>query len=788
MNHPRAISILLLISLLVVPAVRAADKLTIVKAGPVGEVASLAEANEIRVVFSEPMVAIGKIPKVVAAPFFHVTPAVNGQFRWSGTTTLIFTPDAKTPLPFATKFEVTIDASAKSVSGKTLDRPYTFSFITPTIQLLSTSWYRKDGRFDGPVVVALHFNQPVDANTVGPHLQLRTKEHEFHEPPAPVEPAEAFNAKVAVARAAASSDGVTILSSFATEWDKKRFPPAPDLIVVETKPGIPPDTWLQVYLDAELAKTAQRVRSGRAQSFTIQLKPTFFVDHIECVSQCNPERYNPISFRVEVPWERVRDAISIIDITDPAQQVPVKRGKREVPDWRNVSTTFSFDELGFSLLPAHTYAVRIDPNLESQDHQKLGYPWTANIEYWHKLAFLSFGDGHGVWESSGGPVLPFHARNLQDITQWMMPLSIEQMMPTMLDLEKDGFQKAPPTAPAARKLAPVPDKTQSYGLNLKTVLGANGVGLVWAAIKAGEPIPRARRVTDEYGQPTTTSTLVQVTNLGISVKDSPQNTLVFVTRLDKALPIAGAKVSIRTTDNKIFWSGITDDHGIALAPNTDLRIVRDKVKKPNQPEDEYENDWQALSELHFIVTAEKDSDVAYAASNWNNGIGPWDFGASFNLQEAKPILRGSIFTDRGVYKLGEEVHAKAVVRSDTPNGIQLLPAQTAVEISVRDSHDKEIDKRTVKLNEWSSAEWTMTLPADGALGTYRMSARVAGQRLAIGGDFLVAAYRRPEFRVDVALTAPSTIAGTKLAGTVTGRYLFGAPMSSLPVKWTYSKS
>src|SRR5689334_17782809 len=67
---------------------RAADKLTIVKAGPVGEVASLAEANEIRVVFSEPMVVVGKIPKVIEVPWFHVAPAINGTFRWSGTTTL----------------------------------------------------------------------------------------------------------------------------------------------------------------------------------------------------------------------------------------------------------------------------------------------------------------------------------------------------------------------------------------------------------------------------------------------------------------------------------------------------------------------------------------------------------------------------------------------------------------------------------------------------------------------------------------------------------------------------
>jgi len=39
------------------------------------------------------------------------------------------------------------------------------------------------------------------------------------------------------------------------------------------------------------------------------------------------------------------------------------------------------------------------------------------------------------------------------------------------------------------------------------------------------------------------ATLVQVTNLGITVKDSPQNTLVLVTRLDTGAPVGGADVS-----------------------------------------------------------------------------------------------------------------------------------------------------------------------------------------------------------------------------------------------------
>ena len=70
------------------------------------------------------------------------------------------------------------------------------------------------------------------------------------------------------------------------------------------------------------------------------------------------------------------------------------------------------------------------------------------------------------------------------------------------------------------------------------------------------------------------ASLVQVTNLGISVKDSPQNTLVLVTRLDDARPVEGAEVSIRTPDGKTFWKGATNAGGIAVAPATALGIPR----------------------------------------------------------------------------------------------------------------------------------------------------------------------------------------------------------------------
>jgi alpha-2-macroglobulin len=774
----------------------ATDKLSITKAGPVGELAQLSEANEVRVIFSEPMVALGRIPKVLTIPWFHISPAADGKFRWSGTTTLIFTP-SKT-LPFATKYDVTVDADAAAVSKHTLGKAYHFSFTTPTIQLKVVDWYRKGGKVDDVVFIALRFNQPVDAATIGAHLTAHYSPHELTEVDIPalarLTAAEraAFEAKVAKARQAAAADSAVPLAA-ATDWDKKHWPAAPEQVVFQTTAAVPPESHVDVMLDGELAKTPSSVRTGKQQQYSISVEPAFFVKSIRCVEKCDPDMSNRVELisREGVSFAAVRKAVSIVDITNPAKEVKLHQEKPK-EEWDAPNRNVAFDELGYTIAPAHTYLIRIDPSLMDESGQALGYTWEAVAEYWHKSAFSSFGDGHGVWETGGGPLLPFSARNIKNVQQWVSPLSLEQLVPTMLELEKASFAAAPPVKPQERKLAPVADKIQAYGVDVSAA-APNGKGLVWVAVRDGDPIAKA----EIYGgaEVTTRSTLVQVTNLGLSVKDSPQNTLVFVTRLDTAAPVAGAKVSIRNAENQVIWTGTTDEKGIAVAPSTPGLRTLAKGETPQlqrqaraEFEDEPIDSWQALDSVRFVATAEKDGDTAYAVSNWSDGIKPWDFGLNFDLAEAQPLLRGTVFADRGVYKPGEEVHLKAILRSDTPAGVQLLGPSTSVTIVVRDSHDKEVDRRTLTTNEWSTSEWTWKVPAEGALGTYRVMGRIAGQRLRVYGDFLVAAYRRPEFRVDVKMTAPSSVAGTKIDGVVSGRYLFGGAMSKLPVRWTFTRT
>jgi len=141
-------------------------ELAVSSSGPAGELQELAQANEIRLVFSEPMVPLGAVPSNPTPTWVRIAPAIKGTYRWSGTTMLLFTPDPATPLPYATRYRVTVDAAAASVSGRRLRTPFEFSFTTPTVKLTSLRSARRDGRFDSVVTLALRFNQPAAAEAI----------------------------------------------------------------------------------------------------------------------------------------------------------------------------------------------------------------------------------------------------------------------------------------------------------------------------------------------------------------------------------------------------------------------------------------------------------------------------------------------------------------------------------------------------------------------------------------------------------------------------------------------
>jgi uncharacterized protein YfaS (alpha-2-macroglobulin family) len=800
----RRVALLLAVLLVALPPRSVSTQssaLTIVSASPTGEIAQLSDANEIHVVFSEPMVALGRIPDNPTPPWIQIAPAIAGAFRWSGTSILIFTPDAKTKLPNATRYTVTIDASATSATGHALGTAYRFTFTTPTVKLLSARWARQSARFDSQVALALQFNQTVRPADVLAHVTIRYERHDWTAPAfSAAERARLlkddpdglrrFDEKVAATRAVTQSTAAVAVR-LAADWDRKRFPASGSLVVVETTSPPPPESWLRITIDARMPSPDGAAVPVRVQTSAAELDHAFFATALRCRTECQPSNFNAVTFSIPVPTDAFVRAISVRDITIANEAVVTQKARPSTSGARDTAQEASLEAAGFERQPAmSSWLLRLDPAMTSADGQTLGYPWIGIIQTSHDRAFTSFGDGHGVWEKDGGPQLPFSSKNFRSVLEWLTPIQPGDLMTQLRALQKKDFDDKPAGPGTARTLGVTPDLVQAHGFDLSPALSKNGTGLAWAAVAPGETIPGSKPA----GQ-STNSTVVQVTNLGVTVKDSPTSTLLFVTRLDNGQPVADAKVSLVNLDNKPLWTGQTNRDGIAMAPALSLRDPKVSGAVENER-------WGSFQ---FIAIAEKDGDLAYVGSDWNEGIEPWEFGMGYDQRSVDALLRGSVFTDRGVYKPGEEVHFKTIVRADSASGIALLPAGTLMDVVVKDNRNRTLDSRGVKLNKYSAADWSWTVPADGSVGDYSVTVAMHGlkppaindmnsegdrqyDRLKrIDATFLVAAYRRPDFRVGTTLAVAAPVTGESMHATVDGRYLFGNGMAKRPVRWTLDR-
>ena len=738
--------------------------LRVVRADPRGDLATPADASQIRIVFSEPMVALGTPPPGAAPSWFHISPELRGAFYWSGTDTLVFSPDAATPLPQVATFTVRIDAAAADLSGRPLAAPYVFTFTTPAARLSGVKWYRRDGNAGNPLVIMLRFDQPVRADAMIAQTRVRLEAHKWTAPALSPraradlrrrDPAglRRFDEKVAAVRRAVSrSETLAILP--APSWDRDRAVAGPDLVVIETATAPPRDGKISIATPGN-------------PSWDLWLEPTFFVTGPSCQLECGPNP-NPIGMTQGVAIGAFAQALSVADFTAPANaRTVIAAGKPPAEIAEVVRSRLSPADAGFGDQPtARTWRLQLSPDLRADDGQTLGYPWVEFVETTAGEPYVAL-DG-SVVDAASGAQLPVFTRNVQALHESLAPISPSDLVARLHELNE---RKPRPVSARPRRLDVTPDADQRHLIDLRSLLAPRQTGLVWFDVALEQLSWLTKRaelnvVVKPWSLPDRARAVIQVTNLGITMKEGPFSRLLFVTRLDTGEPVDNARVALVDDGNQTRWSGPTDRDGVAF-------VSRDALGRGA-------DDWLA-------ITAEKDGDIAFVTSHSPRAVP----GIYMTGGGETPGVRGSVFTDRGVYRPGEDVHFKAILREDTPEGMRALPDRSEFDVIVDDARGREAGRQRVVLNRWSSAEWTWRAPDNGGLGAYRVKVLAAGadpedDAIATAG-FRVAAFRRPEFRVDTTLAGDPPILGSTLRGGIQASYLFGAALASRPIRWFWHR-
>lgn len=718
--------------------------LEIVSAVPRGTVEGIGEAAAITVTFNQPMVPLEQLPEGPGIGPLRLEPPVVGKYRWLGTSTLTFTPDER--LPLATGFRATVPAGIKSITSQTLAKDYTWEFETlrPRVKRTIPRNKAKWVKLDEPLYAI--FNQPVSPKMVKGFILLQELPWgmvrlSFKRPPE-------------------------------KEWkkDRPRIPVEHALVILPRRhlkagksytlnflPGLPG-------MEGPLGKK-------RPHSVTFSTYNEFCFLGLE-KDELAPER--PVTFKFSNPVSYAQLAAHVH--FQPEVEIPEHYKGRDY--WYRANP-----KLYLPFKPVTNYIITIDKGLKDKFGNRLGKKITVILRVGDYKPTVSMGCGPGIIEAYTDHYYPVSVVNIKEVGLQMAHLEPGEIVP--LFKKKYRFSSSKPF-PAEEgfwdveriwRIETPKNEKKLLPLKLDEALGEKKYGIVFIQLdylkKNLRPNERYRR---RYQR-----ALVQITELGITAKFSPFNNLIWVTRLSDAQPVAGAEVEIRDDENEVKWRGKTDEKGFARTPGWKSLGIKpkDKWSKPRQ--------W-------VLVT--QGEDVALSSSEWGTGIYPYRFGISYDRKAEPRVVGGHLFSERGIYRPGEEVHLKGIIRKKE-NGKWKI-TQEALDVRVTTSRGEELLKERITLSPYGSFSLTIPLPKKAPLGRYQVQARfpVEGEKAkpwkrwdinTVSTSFRVAAYRPAQFEVNVRPEREDYIFGDLYRTTLEARYLFGAPMSHQKITWKLTR-
>lgn len=310
--------------------------------------------------------------------------------------------------------------------------------------------------------------------------------------------------------------------------------------------------------------------------------------------------------------------------------------------------------------------------------------------------------------------------------------------------------------------------------------GARGVFL--AEVTSDDVIPDPQRM---WLTPRRNRVLANVTDLGVLIKTGTASGLVWVTSLSTGAPVAGAKVVVYTPQGKQVWVDTTNADGIVRVPGSAIMKSQKAGSTTTEEEEPYE-DWDSYRSQRMIAVVENGADLAVVDGNWANGIQIWNFSLPEDRSAGAVKMRGFIQSDRGLYRPGESVHFKGIVREIANGAPPRVPTKAKkATIEVQDSRGQVALTTTAKLSAFGGFAFDMQLGEEAVLGDYYVAATVGDQ--VFREKFSVEEFRSATFEVGLVPAQKDPRPGARLTFDLDAKYLFGAPVANGKVEWSLRK-
>ncbi len=314
----------------------------------------------------------------------------------------------------------------------------------------------------------------------------------------------------------------------------------------------------------------------------------------------------------------------------------------------------------------------------------------------------------------------------------------------------------------------------------------------------------------EKPRPMYVPTAALVTNLSVHFKWGAEQSVVWVTTLDAAKPVAGAAVTIRDCNGAAIRAATTDGDGLArIADLPALRTLPTCYAEGLPEVDPFDGaQTLALRELYdgLLVTARSGDDVSFVHSSWDDGIEPWRYQLP-DVDEDGGAAAHTVL-DRPLFRAGETAHMKHLFRTKRLRGFgTAAPSDLPTTLSIVHVGTDEHFEQPLAFDATGVAESTWQIPPEAKLGYYEVhflsaaTATARAESAAAGGegeeeeydssyentgDWIAASFRVEEFRVPLmkgVLQLPATplVQAASVPVDLAVQYLAGGGAGGLPV-------
>lgn len=418
------------------------------------------------------------------------------------------------------------------------------------------------------------------------------------------------------------------------------------------------------------------------------------------------------------------------------------------PYWQKEDT---LARLHGNLEPSTIYTLTFSTDIRGRDDDPLveSHSFRFETEALSPMVNMDTPSQIGTYNAYGSPETRIRHRNVSRITMGLYRLPREDFIALN---SQEGWRFWSEYQPRnadlirrwSRRVTGELDATETISVRLTADDGEKlSPGLYLLEVSAPEtPDPRRH--------------VLIVSHMNLTLKSTEDEALVWITDMRDGSPIAKANVTVYNGEGERVAEATTDAEGIAPA------------------QFEAQEPWAPL-----MVFAESDVSTGAVINQWSDGTSPWDFGVS--RAPARSEYKAYIYTDRDIYRPGQTVHFKGILRDEKDARYDLPSEERDIEMTVIDGQGKEIWQETLQTSEMGTVYDEVPLSKEASLGHYRIQALYKEQTTST--EFQVAEYRRPEFQVQVEADQTDYIQGDTIQATAKADYFFGGPVSDATVTW-----